>query len=78
MRKFSIHLLSPTSILITQTDMQLRELESQRQIQLEKLKLEQEKRKLEREERISVEQLETGRTNAEGKIRNGGKIQKEN
>ena len=51
-----------SSVLITQTDLQLRELEIQRQIQLEKLKLEQEVRirveRLEREERIRVEQLE--------------------
>ena len=51
-----------SSVLITQTDLQLRELEIQRQIQLEKLKLEQEERirveQLEREERIRVEQLE--------------------
>ena len=51
-----------SSVLITQTDLQLRELEIQRQIQLEKLKLEQEERirveKFEREERIRVEQLE--------------------
>ena len=47
-----------SSILITQTDLGLRELEVQRQIQLEKLRLEQEERKLEREERIRVEQLE--------------------
>ena len=47
-----------SSILITQTDLQLRELEVQRQIQMEKLRLEQEERKLEREERIRVEQLE--------------------
>ena len=40
-----------SSILVTQTDLQLRELEVQRQIQLEKLRLEQ-------EERIRVEQLE--------------------
>ena len=46
------------SILITQTDLKLRELEVQRQIQLRKLRLEQEERKLEREERIKVEQLE--------------------
>ena len=51
-----------SSVVITQTDLQLRELEIQRQIQLEKLKLEQEERirveQLEREERIRVEQLE--------------------
>ena len=40
-----------SSILITQTDLQLRELEVQQQIQQEKLRLEQ-------EERIRVEQLE--------------------
>ena len=47
-----------SSILITQTDLQLRELEVQRQIQLENLRLEQKEKKLEREERIRVEQLE--------------------
>ena len=51
-----------SSILITQTDLQLRELEIQRQIQLEKLKLEQEERirveQLEREERMQKEKLE--------------------
>ena len=51
-----------SSVLITPTDLQLRELEIQRQIQLEKLKLEQEERirveKFEREGRIRVEQLE--------------------
>ena len=40
-----------SSILVTQTHLQLRELEVQRQLQLEKLRLEQ-------EERIRVEQLE--------------------
>ena len=39
-----------SSFLVTQTDLQLRELEVQRQIQLEKLRLEQ-------EEKIRVEQL---------------------
>ena len=51
--------LSP--VLITQTDLQLRELEIQRQVQLEKLKLEQEERirveQLEREERMQKEKL---------------------
>ena len=51
-----------SSVLMTQTDLQLRELEIQRQIQMEKLKLEQEERirveQLEREKRIRVEQLE--------------------
>ena len=40
-----------SSVLITQTDLQLRELEIQQQIQLEKLRLEQ-------EESIRVEQLQ--------------------
>ena len=58
-----------SSILVTQTDLQLQELEVQRQIQLEKLRLEQEERirveqlereerKLEREERMQREKLE--------------------
>ena len=47
-----------SSILITQTDLQLREPEVQRQIQLEKLRLEQEERKLEREERMQSVKLE--------------------
>ena len=51
-----------SSVLITQTDLQLRELEIQRQIQLEKLKLEQEERirveQMEREERMQKEKLE--------------------
>ena len=58
-----------SSILVTQTDLQLRELEVQRQIQLEKLRLEQEEkirveqlereeRKLEREERMQKEKIE--------------------
>ena len=51
-----------SSVLITQTDLQLRELEIQRQIQLEKIKLEQEERirveQLEREERMQKEKLE--------------------
>ena len=46
-----------SSVLITRTDLQLRELEIQRQIQLEKLRLEQVERTLEREERIRVEQV---------------------
>ena len=50
-----------SSVLITQTDLQLRELEIQRQIQLEKLRLEQEERirveKSEREERMQKEKI---------------------
>ena len=51
-----------SSVLVTQTDLQLREHEIQRQIQLEKLRLEQEERirieQLEREERMQKEKLE--------------------
>ena len=51
--------LSP--VLITQTNLQLQELEIQRQIQLEKLRLEQEERikvqQFEREERMQKEKL---------------------
>ena len=50
-----------SSVLITQTDLQLRELEIQRQIQLEKLKLEQ-------EERIRVEQMEREETMQKEKL----------
>ena len=49
-------------ILVTQTDLQMRELEIQRQIEIEKLRLEHEERvrieKAEREERIRLETLE--------------------
>ena len=65
------------SVLITQTDLQLRELEIQRQIQLEKLKLEQEERirveQLEREERMQEEKLAMEKENLEMEER----IQKE-
>ena len=51
-----------SSVLITQTDLQFRELEIQRQIQLEKIKFEQEERirveQLEREERMQKEKFE--------------------
>ena len=66
-----------SSILITQTDLQLRELEIQRQIQLEKLKLEQEERKLEREERIRMEQLEREERMQREKLEMEERIQKE-
>ena len=50
-----------SSILVTQTDLQLRELEIQRQIKLEKIRLEQEERirveQLERKERMQKEKL---------------------
>ena len=50
-----------SSILVTQTDLQLRELEIQRQIQLEKIRLQQEERirveQLEREERMQKEKI---------------------
>ena len=67
--------LSP--ILITQTDLQLRELEIQRQIQLEKLKLEQEERTVEREERIRVEQVEREERMQREKLEMEERIQKE-
>ena len=66
-----VEILDPSalySILITQADLQLRELKIQRQIQLKKIKLEQEERKLEREERIRVEQLEQEERVQRGKI----------
>ena len=66
-----------SSILITQTDLQLRELEIQRQIQLEKLKLEQEERKLDREERIRVLQLEREDRMQREKLEMEERIQKE-
>ena len=48
-----------SQILVTQTDLQLRELEIKRQLEIEKLKLEHEERiraeKAEREERIRLE-----------------------
>ena len=62
-----------SSALITQTDLQLRELEVQRQIQLEKLRLEH-------EERIRVEQkekLKNGGKNSKGNIRTGRKRKRE-
>ena len=66
-----------SSVLITQTDLQLRELEIQRQIQLEKLRLEQEERirveQLEREERMQKEKISYG----ERKLRNEGANSKE-
>ena len=59
-----------SSILVTQTDLQLRELEVQRQIQLEKLRLEGKNRnggKTEGERK----------TNSERKVRNGRKRKRE-
>ena len=51
-----------SQILVTQTDLQLRELEIKRQLEIEKLRLEQEERvrveKAEREERLEKEKLE--------------------
>ena len=51
-----------SQILVTQTDLQLRELEIKRQLEIEKLKLEHEERiraeKAEREERIRLETIE--------------------
>ena len=61
-----------SSVLITQTDLQLREFEIQRQIQLEKLKLEQEERirveQMEREERMQKEKLEMDERIAKEKL----------
>ena len=51
-----------SQILVTQTDLQLRELEIKRQLEIEKLRLEHEERvrfeKAEREERLEKEKLE--------------------
>ena len=47
-----------SQILVTQTDLQLRELEIKRQIEIEKLKLEREPEREEREDRIRQETLE--------------------
>ena len=51
-----------SQILVTQTDLQLRELEIKRQLELEKLRLEHEERvrveKAEREERLEKEKIE--------------------
>ena len=70
-----------SSVVITQTDLQLRELEIQRQIQLEKLKLEQEERirveQLEWEERIRVEQLEREERMQKEKCEREERMQKE-
>ena len=72
-----------SSVLITQTDLQLRELEIQRQIQLEKLGLERmQKEKLAMEkEKLAMDgerKIRNGRkregerkTNSERKVRNG-------
>ena len=60
-----------SSVLITHTDLLLRELEIQRQIQLEKLKLEQ-------EERIRVEQLEREERMQKEKFEREERMQKEN
>ena len=61
---FDEEILNPSalfSILITQSDLQLRELEVQRQIQLEKLRFEQDERirvkQFERKERMQKEKL---------------------
>ena len=47
-----------SQILVTQTDLQLRELEIKRQIEIEKLKLEREREREEREDRIRQETFE--------------------
>ena len=55
-----------SSVLITQTDLQLRELEIQRRIQLEKLRVEH----LEREERMQKEKLAMEKENLKIEERN--------
>ena len=45
-------------VLVTQTSLQMRELEIQKQIELEKLRLEQEKLRMEMEERVQKERME--------------------
>ena len=47
-----------SQILVTQTDLQLRELEIKRQVEMEKLRLDLEREKEEREDRIRLETLE--------------------
>ena len=47
-----------SQILVTQTDLQLRELEIKRQVEMEKLRLDREHEKEEREDRIRLETLE--------------------
>ena len=44
-----------SQILVTQTDLQLRELEIKRQVEMEKLRLDREREKEEREERLRRE-----------------------
>ena len=46
-----------SQILVTQTDLQLRELEIKRQVKMEKLRLDREREKEEREDRIRLETL---------------------
>ena len=45
-------------VLVTQTSLQMRELEIQRQIELEKLRLEQEKLRIEQERQMQKERIE--------------------
>ena len=47
-----------SQILVTQTDLQLRELEIKRQVEMEKLRLDREREKEELEDRIRLETLE--------------------
>ena len=47
-----------SQILVTQTDLQLRELEIKRQVEMEKLRLDREREKEEREDRIRLETIE--------------------
>ena len=47
-----------SQILVSQTDLQLRELETKSQVEIEKLRLDREREKEEREDRIRLETLE--------------------
>ena len=47
-----------SQILVTQTDLQMRELEIKRQVEMEKLRLDREREKEEREDRIRMETME--------------------
>ena len=60
-----------SQILVTQTDLQLRELEIKRQVEMEKLRLDCEREKEEREDRIRLETLEREDRLLRQKNRNG-------
>ena len=63
-------------VLVTQTGLQMRELEFQKQIELKKFRLEEEKFKIEQERQIEIEEKERERQLKNERIRNakqGGK-----